>query len=257
MSLPRLYILFLLLGFIACKDAPDEEQITNQLRFNNQLLEKQANLLEQSVRQQLFERPESNDAELYLFGQRILKELDSSLANSRSIAEVNKHLRWYEKSFNDTLVESGALPLELSRQDFSTNKYDLLQAWKRNNFLIFRVEVLEKSMELHELRTKDAFEQIQPVVFSKDQTKYRSGGNAIFDIAYKSRKAESSEIEIERLTSNGLELPIKLIEVDQFTQRFIVHNLKKGRYEVYGKLILTNNRGEKTAFPFTNEFVVD
>ncbi len=243
--------------WVSCGQSAHEEQIAQRLEDNNVVLEKQANLLERNIKMGLFRLQSEADQRLYNFCTNLSESLHTELKRSHTPTEIEDILKGYQRILNDSLRHTSALPVELKIEVFQSENFNLQNAWRQNSYLLFRIAALEKNLEVQEMRSKDSFREIQAVVFSKESKEYRAGGNAIFDIAVKTRKAESSEIVPEKLLHNGQELPLKQIEIDQFTQRIIVHKLGPGEYEVYGKLILTNDRGEQTAYPFFKTFRVE
>ena len=116
--------------------------------------------------------------------------------------------------------------------------------------------MIEKCMELYEAKSQAATESLVPVVYSSQFYQVQKGNNAIFDVAFKSKRPELVEIKISKARLDGKPINLKNIEVDRYTQRFILFSLDKGNYVIEGDLILVNTRGIKESYPFSQSFYV-
>lgn len=253
----RPFLPFLLL-LLSCAGGVDEKLVSERLDRNNELLEKQVNLLRKQFILDMAGHEISNPGRM-LFEQSDawLKEAEAELESYQSPEQSEKIFKAIVNRFNDSMKKHSALLLNWSPEPLKSERNELLRSWKTNNFLLLKLSITEKCMELYEAKSKDASRSLVPVVYSSQFYQVQKGRNAIFDIAFKSKKPELVEIHITKAIHEGKAISLKNIDIDRYTQRFILLDLKKGKYLIEGNLVLINERGEKETFPFSEEFRVD
>lgn len=241
----------------SCSNGVDEEAIAERLSRNNDLLEKQVNLLNRNFILSTAEQ-DANPAKL-VYDQSVewLDDLERQLDAYQNMDQSADVFIQAVARFNDSMKHHSALLLDWSPEMVYSDDPSLLRSWKRNNYLLLRLSILEKCMELYEVKSKAATDNLVPVIYSSQFYQVQKGKNAMFDVAFKSKKPELVEIKIRRALLNNERINLKNIEIDRYTQRFILFNLEKGNYRIEGDLILINERGEKESYPFEQQFYVN
>ena len=250
--------LFLILTFaVACHQGVDEELVAKRLDENNELLEKQVNLLRKQLILELAGDNTSPAKTLFEQSEQWLLETEKELEDYQTAEQSAALLRALTNRFNDSMKQYSTLFVEWKPEPIHSERTDLLRSWKRNNFLVLSLIITEKCLSLHEVKSLDASSSLRPVIYSSQFYQVQKGKNAIFDIAFKSRKPELVEIRIDKALLNGNEIALEEIDIDRYTQRFILLSLEKGQYSISGVLIMINEKGEKEYFPFEESFRVD
>jgi hypothetical protein len=249
---------YFLLLLISCHRGPEEKTVAAQLRQNNLSLERQLHLLEKSSSLLLSDMEADNPVrQVCMFRKMLSEETKENISRSRSFEDASSFISRAVLSFNDSLAHYSPLKIVWEPSFPESGNYDLLESWKRNSLLLMELAMLEKCIELAEIRSRFGGEQIRPVIYCPQYTQIRRGNNAIFEIAFKSKKPELVQIRIRKSTHNGNPMPRKEIELDPYTQRFIIHDLRKGKYVIEGYLDMISNTGEKETYPFSERFAVD
>ncbi len=247
----------LLMMFLSCKSKVDEKLVAQRLDRNNELLEKQVNLLRKNFVLTSADGNGNPARALYESSELWMKNLKMELENFQNANQSTELFLIVINRFNDSMKVHSALLIDWSLEPLSSDQNELLRSWKHNNYLLLELAIIEKCLELYEVKSKSASGSLQPVIYSSQFYQVKQGKNAIFDVAFKSKKPELVEIKIRKATLNGKYINLKDIEVDRYTQRFILLSLQKGNYQIEGNLILVNERGEKESYPFTEKFHVD
>lgn len=249
-------LLFCIL-FLSCENKVDERLVAQRLDRNNEILEKQVNLLRRTFVLTSADENGNPARSLYEQSELWMKDLDKELANYHNANQSTDLFLRLLNRFNDTMKMHSGLLIDWSPEPLQSDQNELLRSWKRNNFLLLELAIIEKCLELYEVKSKSAAGSLQPVIYSAQFYQVKKGKNAIFDVAFKSKKPELVEIKIHKATLNGKLINLKNIEIDRYTQRFILLSLDKGNYVIDGDLILVNERGEKESYPFSEKFMVD
>ncbi|MBI1223119.1 MAG: hypothetical protein GC180_10990 [Bacteroidetes bacterium] len=245
------------LVIISCSGRVDEEAIARRLDRNNELLEKQINLLDRNFVLSTARLKNNAARDLFEESENWTQELELELDKYQNTDQIARSFSKTVNRFNDSMKNYSGLLIDWSPDMVYTDDAVLLRSWKRNNLLLLKLAILDKCMELYEVKTRAASESLVPVVYSAQFYQVQKGKNAMFDVAFKSKKPELVEISIQKAMLNNRKINLNNIEIDRYTQRFILFNLEKGNYLIEGELILINERGEKENYPFKQEFYVD
>ena len=251
------WVFFCSLLLVSCVDQVDEEKMARRLDRNNELLVKQYNLLEKSFRLQHSSEPENPAWQLFDASSLWLDSLEIELQHFSEIQESQGLFHKTALRFNDSMKQHSGLLLDWSPDPIESYQNELIRAWKDNNLILLRIAILEKCMELHEVKSKSATSSLIPVIYSTQPDQVQEGRNAMFNVAFKSKKPEWVQLKIDKAWLDGNPVSPKNIEIDQYTQRVILFSLEKGHYLIEGHLILINEKGEKDAYPFRHEFTVN
>lgn len=249
-------LLILSFFLLACESLVDEQLVAKRLNQNNELLEKQVNLLQRTF--VLSSVDESNNPAKALFDQseKWMADLENELLDYQTAQQSTELFKRVTNRFNDSMKNHSGLLIDWTPAAAEFAENELLRSWKRNNFLLLHLAMIEKCMELYEAKSRAATESLVPVVYSSQFYQVQQGKNAIFDVAFKSKRPELVEIKIRKALLDGKAINLKNIEVDRYTQRFILFSLDKGNYVIEGDLILVNPRGIKESYPFSQSFFV-
>lgn len=251
------FSLILFVSLISCNDGLDEKAVALRLDRNNELLQKQVNLLKRSIILRGAKNTNNPARSLYEESENWLNELENKLEKYQTASQSEELFLRFVHRFNDSMRLYSGLLIDWKPDKLESDENELLRSWKQNNYLLLEIEVIEKCLELYEVKSNSASESLMPIVYSSQFYQVQKGKNAIFDVAFKSKKPELVEIKINRALLNGKRINLKNIEIDRYTQRFILFSLDKGDYTIEGDLILVNERGEKDAYPFRQDFRVD
>lgn len=254
----RLMPLFgLLVMLVSCSDGLDEQVIARRIEQNNVLLEKQVNLLQKEFLLTMHLESKNPGRILYEQSEAWIEETGQKLDNYQNAEQSTTLFRTLVNRFNDSMKRHSALLLDWSPEPMESEQPDLLRSWKKNNLLLLELAMIERCMELYKDKSEDASRSLVPVIYTNQFYQVQKGKNAIFDVAFKSKKPEGVRIEVKKALLNGEPISLKKIEVDRYTQRFILFNLEKGDYLIEGVLEMTNDKGENDIYPFKQEFHVD
>ena len=249
-------LLLLSILLFACDSLVDEQMVAKRLDQNNELLEKQVTLLQRTFVLSSAEESDNPAKDLFNQSELWMSELERELLNYQNSEQSAELFNRATNRFNDSMKNHSGLLIDWSPQEVDFEDNELLRSWKRNNFLLLQLAMIEKCMELYEVKSQAAAESLVPVVYSSQFYQVQKGKNAIFDVAFKSRRPELVEIKIQKALLDGKPINLKNIEVDRYTQRFILLSLDKGNYVIEGDLILVKARGIKEAYPFSQSFYV-
>jgi len=252
----KVILLILSILMVSCESMMDEQLVAKRLDQNNELLEKQVNLLQRTF--VLTSAEESNNPAKTLFNQSSewMEDLEKELHNYQNAEQSTALFKKMTNRFNDSMKKHSGLLIDWTPASAEFADNELLRSWKSNNFLLLQLAMIEKCMELYEAKSQAATESLVPVVYSSQFYQVQKGNNAIFDVAFKSKRPELVEIKISKARLDGKPINLKNIEVDRYTQRFILFSLDKGNYVIEGDLILVNTRGIKESYPFSQSFYV-
>ncbi|MHB1277392.1 MAG: hypothetical protein ACYC1Q_03270 [Bacteroidia bacterium] len=247
----------LIIMLLSCKETVDEKVVAERLDRNNELLQKQVNLLRKTFVLTSADENGNPARALYENSEIWMQHLEEELEKYQNADQSADLFRVVINRFNDSMKVHSGLLIDWSPEPLQSDQDVLLRSWKENNYLLLELAIIEKCLELHEVKSKSASESLKPVIYSAQFYQVKKGKNAIFDVAFKSKKPELVEIKIRKATLDGKRIDLKNIEVDRYTQRFILLSLNKGNYLIEGDLILVNERGEKESYPFTEKFHID
>lgn len=250
-------VALLLFMLFSCEEVVDEKVVAERLDRNNELLEKQVNLLRKTFVLTSADENGNPARALYENSEIWMHHLQEELEKYQNAEQSADLFRVVINRFNDSMKVHSGLLIDWSPEPLKSDQNELLRSWKQNNYLLLELAIIEKCMELYEVKSKSASRSLKPVIYSAQFYQVKKGKNAIFDVAFKSKKPELVEIKIRKATLDGKRIDLKNIEVDRYTQRFILLSLQKGDYRIEGDLILVNERGEKESYPFTEKFHVD
>lgn len=241
----------------SCQESVDEKVVAERLDRNNELLQKQVNLLRKTFVLSSADEKDNPARVVYEMSESWMQDLQKELESYQNAEQSADLFRIVINRFNDSMKVHSGLLIDWSPEPLKSDQNELLRSWKQNNFLLLELSIIEKCLELYEVKSKSASGSLKPVIYSSQFYQVKKGKNAIFDVAFKSKKPELVEIKIRKATLDGKHINLKDIEVDRYTQRFILLSLNKGNYLIEGDLILVNDRGEKESYPFTEKFHVD
>lgn len=242
---------------LSCADSVDEQVIARRIEQNNVLLEKQVNLLQREFLLNMQLETDNPGRMLYEQSESWLAEASKKLDSYHNPEQSTEVFHTLVNRFNDSMKQYSALLLDWSPEPMESGQADLLRSWQKNNLLLLELDMIERCMELYKNKSEDASRSLVPVIYTNQFYQVQKGKNAIFDVAFKSKKPEGVRIQVKKALLNGKSISLKKIEVDRYTQRFILFNLEKGDYLIEGVLEMTNDKGENEIYPFRQEFHVD